>query len=158
MNKIFLLACTFFLTSLVLNAQNKKEMLDKIDSLTAVLNANMQENAKLKEQLEIQKTQSTNKIDLLTKQILKLDSVNNALLKQIQVLNSAAGINEETFWNNASPWIVQSSNHLDEDDDLTSIFFIPLYSIFSLIVRNHAIWLNSPSIERPTNLQFTSAN
>ena len=42
--------------------------------------------------------------------------------------------------------------------NLTSIFFIPLNSIFSLIVRNHAIWLYKPSIESPTNLQLALSN
>jgi len=42
--------------------------------------------------------------------------------------------------------------------NLTSTFFIPLYSIFSLIVLSQAMWLYIPSTERPTKLQLTSLN
>ena len=42
--------------------------------------------------------------------------------------------------------------------NVTSTFFIPLYSIFSLIVRSHAMWLYNPSTESPTSLQFALAN
>ena len=42
--------------------------------------------------------------------------------------------------------------------NFTSTFFMPLYSIFSLIVRSHAMWLKSPSTDRPTSLQLAFAN
>ena len=38
--------------------------------------------------------------------------------------------------------------------NFTSTFFMPLYSILSLIVRSHAMWLYSPSTDRPTSLQL----
>ena len=42
--------------------------------------------------------------------------------------------------------------------NFTSTFFIPLYSIFSFIVRNQVIWPYNPSTDKPTNLQPASSN
>ena len=42
--------------------------------------------------------------------------------------------------------------------NVTSTFFMPLYSIFSLIVRSQAMWLYVLSIDSPSSLQFSFSN
>ncbi len=40
----------------------------------------------------------------------------------------------------------------------TFISFMPLYSIFSRIVRSHAIWLLRLSTDKPISSQFNALN
>jgi len=47
---------------------------------------------------------------------------------------------------------------LGAEEPVVAVHRLFPHSIFSLMARSHAMWLSSPSTERPTRFQFTFAN